>query len=449
MKTFQLNCSADWKYLPWNQIKERIFILQAQIYEASKSCNNSLVCKTQNILVNSNEAKLLAIEEVFQSLSSKSLYHNQDYYKLNDKDKYLIFNSLFKQQKLCLNVLVLREKIKQYLMCFCLQPEWEARFEPGLQYSVNMLTSYLFQEKLFRFLNYTLTLSQSWFRISFNCHINNKYMNPKYIIQKFQLSNYLEHCLEFWLNSNYIQFDQDFILSFKIHSLCQLLYRIMLNGVEWFYSMVNELYYKGRQYNIYQNLSVYCEINMSYWIFMDHTFMNTLIFILKFFGFNINKLNTYYIQYTYKNYYVDLSHVYSGILDRITSSNLTAPPIIKIVNNICKPLLLNIKSILYNKDLINRLRANKNIDIFKAISTVNKLTLKFYNYYALFLPLRIIKYIYKNIDFIIYSWIKKRNENKDLSKLISHKSKRYFMKSLLNSKFYIVNQICIEKLSRK
>nr|YP_010986009.1 hypothetical protein RMF00_pgp010 [Grateloupia asiatica]WOL36927.1 hypothetical protein [Grateloupia asiatica] len=449
MKAFQLDCSTDWKYLPWNQIKERIFILQTQIYEASKSCNNNLVYKTQNILVNSNEAKIFAIQEIFQSLSRKSLSCNQDYYKLDDKDKHLIFYSLFKRQKINTNLVVIREKIKQYLMYFCLQPEWEARFEPGLQYSINILGSYLFQEKLFRFLNYTLLFSKKTSGISFHYQVNNKYINTKYIIQKIQSGNYLRYCLEFWLNNNYIQFDQDFMRSSEIHLLYQLLHRIMLNGIEWFYSIVNELHFKGQQYNIYKNLFIGCEININDWIFIDHIFMNILIFILKFLGLNINNFNTCCDRYKYKNYHLDLSYVYSTILDRVKSSDLIALLITKRTHNIYIPLFVRVKSILYNRDLINRLRANKNINIFKATSTVNELILEFYNYYVFFISLKIIKYIYKNIDFIMYSWIKKRNHSKDLSKLIIHKHKKYLMKSLLHSKLYIINQICIEKLNRK
>ena len=449
MKTFQLDCSTNWIYLPWDQIKERIFILQAQIYEASKSCNNNLIYKVQNILVNSNEAKILAIEEIFQSLYDTSLQHNQDYYQLTDEDKYLIFCSLFQEQKLNVNLVVVREKIKQCLICFCLQPEWEARFEPGLQSSIDILGSYLFQEKLFRFLNYTLMLSKSWLGTSFRYQVNNKYINTNYLIQKIPSGNHLKYVLEFWLNNNYIQFDQDFTRSSKIHLLNQLLYRIMLNGVEWFYSIINEFHSKGRQYNIYENLFIHCDMNINCWVFIDHTFMNTLTFIVKFLGLNINRLNICYTQYIYKNYGLDLSHVYSGRLDGIKSSNWISLSMIEIVNNVCKPLFKKSKSILYNKDLINRLRANKNINIFKATLIINKLTLRFYEYYAFFSTLKIIKYIYVYIDFIIYSWIKKRNQNKDSSKLIIYENKKYFMKSLLESKFCIISKICMEKYNRK
>nr|YP_010986208.1 hypothetical protein NDC12_pgp010 [Polyopes affinis]WOL37126.1 hypothetical protein [Polyopes affinis] len=449
MKAFKLDDHSSWKFLPWNSIKKRIFILQKQIYKSSKACKYHLIYSIQNTLVNSSEAKVLAIEEIFKLLFENSLYCNKDYYQLDDKDKLMIFYNLFQRQKIDKVLMILIEKIKQYLIYLCLQPEWEARFEPGLQSNISGQKSYLWQEKYSNLLNNQLDNAKKYSNIYTNYRIINKYINAKYLSQKIQSGIYTNYYLNFWLNNNYIkEFTLDPVLTLNFDILYKFFCKIIYNGMEWFNSMAIELKSRFRSNNNYKKTALFYEENINSWIYICKTFIDNLYFILKFLNFNIFS----YILYNNK-YINNYSNTFDKCIFNITRYkeqylNILASLKIQIINKICKIILKSVKYLLYRKDYINRFRANTSISLTKFVVTINRLIIDTYNYYGLLVNLKVIKEIYIKSDFIIYSWAKKRNKDKNSIKLIMYRYKKFLAKSLIQVKQTILNEVYTEKINR-
>ena len=137
-----------WKNIQWSQVQLRISKLQHRIYLSSKNNNKEKTQFLQKLLINSLDAKLLAVKQVTTKNINKKIvsidneFYNTDKQKMNlvkklkiDGKVHLInkayFSKLEKIQKGPLTISIQEDRAKQYLVLLALEPEWEAKFEPN------------------------------------------------------------------------------------------------------------------------------------------------------------------------------------------------------------------------------------------------------------------------------------------------------------------------------
>ena len=165
---------TPWEKIEWPLVRKRIFRLQRRIYEASKIGNKSRLYFLQNLLINSVDAKLLAVLQV-SSLNQgrktpgvdkkvattgdeklkivKSLRLNGNaqpirrvwidnrattgpkFYRgltfATQKCAPLELGRRGKMEKRPLGIPTIRDRAKQAVAQLALEPEWEAKFEPN------------------------------------------------------------------------------------------------------------------------------------------------------------------------------------------------------------------------------------------------------------------------------------------------------------------------------
>nr|QJH88397.1 hypothetical protein [Pterocladiophila hemisphaerica] len=105
----------SWSSLPWNQINQKIFILQHKIHQMSKICNFVLMTKYQNILLNSIEIKVKMIQII-------ALLKNK-----NNNWKNFFLQILFHTDFYLSRIILIKNHIEQIILYYCLEPEWKNR----------------------------------------------------------------------------------------------------------------------------------------------------------------------------------------------------------------------------------------------------------------------------------------------------------------------------------
>lgn len=139
---------AEQMQLDWSNIQYKVSKLQSKIYESSLKGDKKSVVKYQKILINSYNAKLLAVRRVTQDNKGKStagvdgqtVISNDERIKLAETLK-LDGNSqplgtveiLSDKGKIGnLGIFAREDRAKQTLAKLALEPEWEAKFEPNV-----------------------------------------------------------------------------------------------------------------------------------------------------------------------------------------------------------------------------------------------------------------------------------------------------------------------------
>nr|YP_009509259.1 hypothetical protein [Gracilaria vermiculophylla]AXI96909.1 hypothetical protein [Gracilaria vermiculophylla]WDZ67959.1 hypothetical protein [Gracilaria vermiculophylla] len=189
MTSYIIDEETKWKYLPWNHIKQRVNTLKYRIYQASKLCDKHLIYKTQNNLVNSNEAKILAIQDICKSIKDSYICWDKENYNLFDKFKARILSLLFNYKhssNLCKSIQSLLNKIEQYIIFLCLESEWKARFRYIFNTNLHNDLSYRPEYENVISNDYLLS-TQNNFLVNFKLYIPSKYINLIYIKKKFIL----------------------------------------------------------------------------------------------------------------------------------------------------------------------------------------------------------------------------------------------------------------------
>lgn len=140
------NCR--WKAIDWVNTQETVFKWQKAIYSASKEGNIKLVRHTQHKLLNSIEAKLLAVRRVTQDNKGKNTAGVDGVKKLAPEKRYQVALTLKfptkssplrrvwipkpgKPEKRPLGIPTIMDRCLQALLKIAIEPEWEARFEPN------------------------------------------------------------------------------------------------------------------------------------------------------------------------------------------------------------------------------------------------------------------------------------------------------------------------------
>lgn len=109
----------SWNKILWNQVEKRIQRLQLRIYTASSQGNLKKVQFLQYKLIQSLDAKLLAVRKITVENLNKPLY-------INASKKVRLVKKLKIEATPC-NELLFRAR--QELAIMALEPQWEALFE--------------------------------------------------------------------------------------------------------------------------------------------------------------------------------------------------------------------------------------------------------------------------------------------------------------------------------
>lgn len=149
----KFNVNLAWKSVLWTEVRKRIFRVQQRIYKASQSGDTRRVHWLQKLLIDSLDAKLLAVNQV-TTLNKGQKTAGLDRKKvLDSKGKIKLVNSLTidekarpirrvwipqpglvsneERQRQTIWVPTIRDRAKQALAKLALEPQWEAKFEPN------------------------------------------------------------------------------------------------------------------------------------------------------------------------------------------------------------------------------------------------------------------------------------------------------------------------------
>ncbi|MDJ1171475.1 group II intron reverse transcriptase/maturase [Roseofilum sp. BLCC_M154] len=143
-----VNLRYKWSDIPWRQIERMVFKLQKRIYQAKSSGNVRLVRRLQKLLSKSWSAKLLATRKITQDNRGKKTAGIDGVKSVDPRKRLELANNIKldgkakpvrrieipkpgKTEKRPLGIPTIEDRIKQTLVKFTLEPEWEAVFEPN------------------------------------------------------------------------------------------------------------------------------------------------------------------------------------------------------------------------------------------------------------------------------------------------------------------------------
>lgn len=144
----KLNIISSWNTIDWSIIQTKVFKWQRKIYTASKGNNNKRVRMYQNHLLNSREAKMLAVKRVTQDNFGKKTAGIDGVKSLTPPQRLAMVKELTfptkaqplrrvwipkpgKSEKRPLGIPTIKDRCLQALYKLALEPEWEAKFEPN------------------------------------------------------------------------------------------------------------------------------------------------------------------------------------------------------------------------------------------------------------------------------------------------------------------------------
>lgn len=442
----KLQCTTIWTYLSWKQIYERVFIIQQKIYKASKLCIKQDIYNTQNVLINSNEAKVIAIEKICNLVSRYYQSQSKEKYYFTNNDKFFLLRNLFKSQVLCEKLTNIVQKVRQYLIYLCIEPEWRAKFEPSWQKNNATDRDYLLQEKLVYFFynklnhqtNYLITDLQY-----IRSDLISKFIDINYLIKKMQSLPYINFCLKFWLRnqsfSESLNLQLFFISSTYIQQSCllELLLKILLTGINWFNLVQSYCRYEDPRLIKHRNL-IYS--NRSLTCILDRNTINILCNIISII-FEAIGMDSNLSQLYDSKLYNDLPAINAYLMSKAKNNKIFT----YISTNEYKIFLKKVKKDLYTKDILGRLRVNKHLSLEKAIIKVYKNFILFYIRNCLILSIKLTKKMYKTLNIIIYAWMKKKYRSLII---YNFKERLKFRKILSFGRQQLLYQISIQKNNR-
>lgn len=137
-----------WQEINWSLVEFRINRLQKRIYKYSLNNKKERVIFLQNLLINSLDAKLLAVRKVTTDNQGKKTPGVDGQIYTTPEEKMKLVEKLHidgkaapirrvwipkpgKSEKRPLGIPIIRDRAKQKLVLMALEPEWEAHFEPN------------------------------------------------------------------------------------------------------------------------------------------------------------------------------------------------------------------------------------------------------------------------------------------------------------------------------
>lgn len=144
----KLLINLAWQSVNWHNVKLRVRRIQRRIYKAKKAGNVARVQWLQKVLIRSHDAKLMAVQLVTTLNKGKKTAGVDQIRSLTNKQKMALALSLRldgkassirrvwipkpgKSEKRPLGIPTIKDRAKQALAKFALEPEWEAVFEPN------------------------------------------------------------------------------------------------------------------------------------------------------------------------------------------------------------------------------------------------------------------------------------------------------------------------------
>lgn len=424
MQSIRIDSSTDWKSLPWTQIQEKIFIVQQHIYNYSKECNQKKIHELQNYILNSSDLKIFAIQAITDGIAKYYIKYNQEHYNFNDKHKFLIYESLFRNSISFKDSFFISEQIKQYLVYLCLKPEWEARFEPTDRFTLNNSKQYYSLYRLSRFiLKNRAGKLKSLKNYCFTSTITTKCIDIQYLVSKIQPVTSIFHYLRHWLSNRYIidNLKNRIYLNNTINNLHQLLYRIMYCGFGW--------------YNI--NLLNH----NSFYIFADNN-CNIRIYSINF----LNKLTFKNIM-SIVNYSLGIKYCQLHVCNKKLSKTLylfsnylinyykKSKSIIYISPFVYKYFKIQVRQILYHQNSLYKWRLNNHLQLKYILKKIRNEMINFYLYYYPLINKRNVSSLMMSLEDIMFRWIKK-NKNKIHTLTIYKKTKYLYLNQYKEYKYY-------------
>jgi RNA-directed DNA polymerase len=206
----------EWKAIDWKSVEVSVFKLQKRIYRASKEGNVKLCHKLQRLLRKSRSAKLLATRRVTQDNQGRKTPGIDGKTALTQRERLEIANGLSLEGKATpvrriyipkasgeprpLGIPTIRERAKQALVKLCLEPEWEAKFEPnsfGFRPGrcVHDAISQIFNNIKYRKM-FVLDADIA------GCFDN---INHDYMLKKLNTSSEIRRVIRGWLKAGYVE----------------------------------------------------------------------------------------------------------------------------------------------------------------------------------------------------------------------------------------------------
>ena len=137
-----------WNTISWRKIQRNVFKLQKRIYQASRRGDVKAIRKLQRLLMKSWSARLLATRRVTQDNQGKKTAGVDGIKSLTPRQRWRMAESLTitgkakpvrrvwipkagSDEMRPLGIPIMRDRALQTLVKMCIEPEWEARFEPN------------------------------------------------------------------------------------------------------------------------------------------------------------------------------------------------------------------------------------------------------------------------------------------------------------------------------
>lgn len=438
MKLITLNSLTLWKSLPWKKINQRIFTLQERIYIFAQQCNKNNVCKIQNYILNSSDAKILAIQEICKNVSKYYMYYHKEKYSIKDVDKLHLYNYLFTNQTYLQKEPLIITHVKQYLIYLCLKPEWEARLEPTYKFNIKNRSECYFIYKLSNFFANSCSFkSNKKLLYSLSQNTINKYIDINNFVSKVQSLPFICYYIKCWLNQQHIPEysnlkycnKNDKSIQIIINCLDKLIYNIVYNGTEWY--TINILHYSIKANNIFKNL---------HFIYNNHTILETY-----FKNHNVFKSPLKVVESIYKLakfYHFNSSYSYIYEKQKITNNfgtfaiaqkyNITCLKhdkwILRIQVLVYQHFILCMKNLLYHYNLFGKLKPNTFLNSSIALQKINDMIIDFYKSYYPLVNSNNISLLLEALNKVLLLWIKKTKNKISLL----YNNNQYLTKQILN-----------------
>nr|YP_010338689.1 putative reverse transcriptase/maturase [Glaucosphaera vacuolata]UNJ18639.1 putative reverse transcriptase/maturase [Glaucosphaera vacuolata] len=137
-----------WQNIDWSKVKSRIDRLQKRIYKFSLTENKGRVIFLQHLLINSLDAKLLAVHRVTSESQGCKISGIDHLIYITPEQKMTLAKQLVINGKAPtmrtiwipklktpkskpFSIPIIKDRVKQKLVLLALEPEWEAHFEPN------------------------------------------------------------------------------------------------------------------------------------------------------------------------------------------------------------------------------------------------------------------------------------------------------------------------------
>nr|QCI07322.1 hypothetical protein [Leiomenia cribrosa] len=422
MVSIKINYNTEWNSLPWNQINEKIYVIQKKIYQYSRDCNKQNLHRIQRYMMNSSDIKVLAIHKVLYSIEQYYLNNNKEKYIFNNIDKVLIYETLFNRVVCNIKFSLVLNKIKQYIIYLCISPEWEARLEPIYRLKHNMQIEYYFIERLSKFLSLQIKTNIKYTNRNCTNHsLIHKFINTDYVINKMQSLTDINLYIKYWAkNQSYIESLYK-ISNIDNSNICvlfnQLINRIIYNGLQWLNMIELQNYIKN--FNLFKEIFVCFNKNFHSWIYHNYILykkicLNNILIFYRFISFN----------YISDNRLININkNIACSYLIHKENNNILT---VQLNTGIYKCFIKRIRDILYHKDILGRWRINNKKILLKYLNQINVYIIYFYFLYYPIINAINLKTLFKLIDSLFISWIKKNKQ--DLS--LYYNNQQYLIKYL-------------------